>query len=533
MSYGQYSGGNGDGFNADATCNTNLNGTSSALTIGTISGSSIFCNNGAETYSISIATGSADSYNWSGPTGTAIASQQIDGSANLLFGNTSGNVTVQVSNACATVSTNLAVTNTACQQFFGGNNDGQDDEASCSTTLNGVGTGLAIGTISGPSAFCDNSNETFSINVTAGAADNFLWTGPTGTIVASQQIDGYANLLFGSTSGNVTVQVSNACATVSTNLAVTNTACQQFFGGNNDGQDDEASCSTTLNGVGTGLTIGTISGPSSFCDNSNETFSINVTAGAADNFLWTGPTGTTVASQQIDGYANLLFGNTSGNVTVQVSNACATVSTNLAVTNTACTNSFGGNGDGFAYTISSSSISLPVELIFFQATVEDKSVKLEWSTASETDNDYFLIERSSNLHDWKPLGKTKGVGNSSIQVDYTDYDTSPYPGLSYYRLKQVDFDGSTSYSEVVSVIINSHNLSIYPNPAHNLVYIQLRSNQPTLLSVTNISGTTLLKTQPATTDLIPIDLSNMKSGIYFIRIQNSSMTETRKIELVQ
>ncbi|MEP1779175.1 T9SS type A sorting domain-containing protein, partial [Reichenbachiella sp.] len=299
------------------------------------------------------------------------------------------------------------------------------------------------------------------------------------------------------------------------------------------GQDDEASCSTTLNGVGTGLTIGTISGPSSFCDNSNETFSINVTAGAADNFLWTGPTGTTVASQQIDGYANLLFGNTSGNVTVQVSNACATVSTNLAVTNTACTNSFGGNGDGFAYTISSSSISLPVELIFFQATVEDKSVKLEWSTASETDNGYFLIERSSNLHDWKPLGKTKGVGNSSIQVDYTDYDTSPYPGLSYYRLKQVDFDGSTSYSEVVSVIINSHNLSIYPNPAHNLVYIQLRSNQPTLLSVTNISGTTLLKTQPATTDLIPIDLSNMKSGIYFIRIQNSSMTETRKIELVQ
>ncbi|MEP2024816.1 T9SS type A sorting domain-containing protein [Reichenbachiella sp.] len=533
IGFAQYAGGTGDGFNVDAACTTDLNGTSTSLTIGSISGSTQFCDNGSETYSVSVSSGTADSYHWTGPSGSIISAQQIEGYASILFGNTSGNITVEVSNACATTSTNLAVSNSACQQFFGGNNDGHDHDASCSTTLDGVGTGLTIGSISGSSTFCDNSSETYSINITAGSADNFLWTGPTGTTIASQQIDGYANLLFGNTSGNVTVEVSNACATTSTNLPVSNSTCQQFFGGNNDGHDHDASCSTTLDGVGTGLTIGSISGPSTFCVNSSETYSINITAGSADNFLWTGPTGTTIASQQIDGYANLFFGNTPGNVTVEVSNACATASANLVVSNSTCQEYFGGIGDGFVLGTSAMSIPLPVELIYFQASLDNRFVKLNWATASEINNDYYEVQRSKDLSIWESISRIQGAGNSRNYLEYETHDKSPYLGFSYYRLKQIDFDGSDTYSDRISINRYGQSLNVYPNPAQNEIFIHLKTSQPTVFSLTSLSGTVVLQTEETTAQYITIDVSKLNSGIYFLHIQNPSNSEIRKVEIIQ
>jgi hypothetical protein len=113
---------------------------------------------------------------------------------------------------------------------------------------------------------------------------------------------------------------------------------------------------------------------------------------------------------------------------------------------------------------------LPIELISFDARIkEDGKTHLQWYTATEINNDYFTIERVKNITD-KPeeILHLKGAGNSATLNSYHAIDHEPYDGISYYRLKQTDFDGRYSYSEWVAVR-NNHKtafaFSIYPNPA--------------------------------------------------------------------
>lgn len=100
---------------------------------------------------------------------------------------------------------------------------------------------------------------------------------------------------------------------------------------------------------------------------------------------------------------------------------------------------------------------LPVELISFDATVVDrqKSVLLEWETASENNNDYFSIERSADGYNWESITSVNGMGNSSTTTSYDYKDRQPMKGVSYYRLKQNDFNGDSEYFDIRSVMINA------------------------------------------------------------------------------
>lgn len=111
---------------------------------------------------------------------------------------------------------------------------------------------------------------------------------------------------------------------------------------------------------------------------------------------------------------------------------------------------------------------LPVELISFNAIADDNVVGINWSTASQLNNDYFTIERSSNGEKFTELLKVDGAGTSVQQIDYFEQDLSPLPGTSYYRLKQTDFDGTSSYSQSVAVKRNTPTgaLTVYPNPTN-------------------------------------------------------------------
>jgi hypothetical protein len=91
---------------------------------------------------------------------------------------------------------------------------------------------------------------------------------------------------------------------------------------------------------------------------------------------------------------------------------------------------------------------LPVSLLYFDALAVDNKVKTRWATASETNNDYFTVERSANALDFMPVGVVNGSGQSNTLLQYSFTDADPLPGLSYYRLKQTDFDGSVTYSEI-------------------------------------------------------------------------------------
>ncbi|MCC6691055.1 MAG: T9SS type A sorting domain-containing protein [Bacteroidia bacterium] len=112
------------------------------------------------------------------------------------------------------------------------------------------------------------------------------------------------------------------------------------------------------------------------------------------------------------------------------------------------------------------SIVLPIELLTFIAYPVDKIVNIVWTTQTEINNDYFTVERSADALNFEPIATVKGAGNSSVQLSYSTADEKPLNGISYYRLKQTDFDGQFSHSKIVSVKFNSSASSfvIFTNP---------------------------------------------------------------------
>ena len=112
---------------------------------------------------------------------------------------------------------------------------------------------------------------------------------------------------------------------------------------------------------------------------------------------------------------------------------------------------------------------MPVELLFFKATVDDEHVKLSWATASEENFDYFSLERSANGVDFKEVAQIQGMGDSFERVDYEFTDEFPLQGRSYYRLRSIDFDGYTEIFDYVMVEVEGvgNDFSIYPNPIQN------------------------------------------------------------------
>gem|GEM_PF-2592363 len=97
---------------------------------------------------------------------------------------------------------------------------------------------------------------------------------------------------------------------------------------------------------------------------------------------------------------------------------------------------------------------LPIELIHFSAEAMGRMVELNWATASEINNDFFTLERTTNMREIEIIGRTPGAGNSNSVLRYSYTDRDPHPGISYYRLKQTDYDGSYEYSEWVAVSVN-------------------------------------------------------------------------------
>jgi hypothetical protein len=136
---------------------------------------------------------------------------------------------------------------------------------------------------------------------------------------------------------------------------------------------------------------------------------------------------------------------------------------------------------------------LPIELVNFNCSYINRNTNgLNWTTASESNNDYFAIERSSNGIEFNQIAKVDGAGNSLTTLNYSFKDENPLSGISYYRLKQVDFNGKFSYSEICSVTNNGDgNVSFYPNPVRTSLTIDYEfSEKPksNVISVTDVTG---------------------------------------------
>jgi Secretion system C-terminal sorting domain len=119
---------------------------------------------------------------------------------------------------------------------------------------------------------------------------------------------------------------------------------------------------------------------------------------------------------------------------------------------------------------------LPVELTNFSGNLEnDGSIQLNWGTAQEFNNNYFAVERSDERKIFDSLGTIKGFGNSSVSHSYIFTDTNPASGMNYYRLQQVNFDGSAFYSKVIGINNTSSsrfNVQVFPNPARYSIEVK-------------------------------------------------------------
>lgn len=178
------------------------------------------------------------------------------------------------------------------------------------------------------------------------------------------------------------------------------------------------------------------------------------------------------------------------------------------------------SGNGNDCTITAVGIVLPVEWLEFNLKKgPDREVILDWSTLQEVNNDYFEVEVSKNGTQFEHIGSIKGSGTSNILNSYRYIHMNPLEGTSYYRIKQVDYDGLFSYSEIREYQNQkSHKLKAYPNPASNVIYIS--KDPKSIVHIYNSLGEKIIST-------LESELSTLefKNGYYFLFEESTNGTK--------
>jgi len=196
------------------------------------------------------------------------------------------------------------------------------------------------------------------------------------------------------------------------------------------------------------------------------------------------------------------------------------------------------SGGTYAGTVSQ---AVPIDLVSIKGTPFADHNRISWETGSEVNNDYQAIERSSDgRNDWKEIGRVAGKNTQEVQA-YSLKDDMPLKE-TYYRLKSVDFNGATQYSEVVTVNrISFSNLrsTISPNPFTSDLQVMLESDsdQRATISVFSLDGKVLLQTSVQLNNSVAhyenLDLTELQTGIYLLQVKMGDYNETRRIVKVQ
>ena len=183
---------------------------------------------------------------------------------------------------------------------------------------------------------------------------------------------------------------------------------------------------------------------------------------------------------------------------------------------------------------------LPVEFLFFRGEKRGDLNELTWATATETNNDRFVIERSLDGVHFNPIGQVNGAGNSSNINHYTFHDDSPPQKVTYYRLKQVDFDGQEDFADNVVVIDRagtsaSYGGVFYPNPARNgELKLELTGSdgRSSVVSFVDLSGRVMERhiIQPIDAQSQTISfITDLPAGVYIVEVRNSKQRFTSRV----
>ncbi|HRO09474.1 MAG TPA: T9SS type A sorting domain-containing protein [Saprospiraceae bacterium] len=242
----------------------------------------------------------------------------------------------------------------------------------------------------------------------------------------------------------------------------------------------------------------------------------------------TGPTSFQVSSS-IDGYTSGLGSPSASGATIDLSG-----SSFQHVSNAIEFRIYGWNASGGAGTFSindfnfkASYITLPVTFSTVTATPLKNTTAISFSTASETNNDYFTIERSGDGRSYDAIGEIDGAGDSRSEIKYTFTDERPLPGINYYRIKQTDFDGRYDFSEVRAVRHSRGNLVVTPRTTEGRLQVVTDAVDYSL-EVYNTSGQ-LVKAFSSLSQDQSISIEDLTASIYYIRTISGGHAETIRI----
>lgn len=177
---------------------------------------------------------------------------------------------------------------------------------------------------------------------------------------------------------------------------------------------------------------------------------------------------------------------------------------------------------------------LPIELVDFSATSTNGKVVLQWQTATETNNDYFTLYRSTNGDDFQEIAILNGAGNTNMPITYKYADFGAPQGTVYYRLDQTDYDGTSVTSKIVSVnhkFFNINQISLYPNPLSVnqslMLNIGAEVQSPVSVTILNVAGVQVAQSQIENiAGDVALDIQ-LTPGVYIANI--SVLNETIKV----
>jgi hypothetical protein len=192
-------------------------------------------------------------------------------------------------------------------------------------------------------------------------------------------------------------------------------------------------------------------------------------------------------------------------------------------------------GEAEDYTLDVTAV-LPVRLIAFKVkNIDNKEVKLDWSTASESNNQGFTVQYSSDGITFFDIANIRGKGNSTERQDYDYVHQTPIKGNNFYRLKQIDFDGKEDFSKIEVIYMDSKtsNAVVYPNPLlGNTFFVQLGEeiSEETSIRFFDINGRLIaISYENQNEQLLKVNANNgLSTGIYFVEVKTA-----KKVELIK
>jgi hypothetical protein len=192
------------------------------------------------------------------------------------------------------------------------------------------------------------------------------------------------------------------------------------------------------------------------------------------------------------------------------------------------------NRNGCEDTATSAIVILPVELLEFDAELENGKVVINWATASEQNSKHFVVQRSVNGEAWETLSEVEAAGYSYQVRKYAYIDTKPHQGVSYYRLWQVDHDGAYEYTRTIAVENNfKYDVELFPNPLSKGDVINVSALGAETVQIVNQLGAIIYEGEMSKSGILQIPSTGFVPGMYHVKINTGEKFETYSLLILK